>query len=109
MKSNPVKVSGRLFRYDFDRAAVEYLIKADAETISEENEWKQKHGSALYGIDSEGYIVCSTAGLNVANWQNTATRRDYLSAWADELTEEENCLAEDFIKNELPYLKEETR
>lgn len=38
MKSNPVKVSGKLFRYDFDRSVVEYIIKADAETISEENE-----------------------------------------------------------------------
>lgn len=37
MKSNPVKVSGKLFRYDFDHSVVEYIIKADAETISEEN------------------------------------------------------------------------
>lgn len=48
-----VKVSGKLFRYDFDRSVVEYIIEADAETISEENEWKQKHGSALFCIDSE--------------------------------------------------------
>ena len=109
MKSNPVKVGGKLFRYDFDRSVVEYIIKADAETTSEENEWKQKHGSTLFGIDSEGYIVCSTAGLNVANWKNTAARKEYLSEWADELSEEENCLAEDFVKNELPYLKEETK
>lgn len=27
MKSNPVKVSGKLFRYDFDRSVVEYIIK----------------------------------------------------------------------------------
>ena len=43
------------------------------------------------------------------NWMNTAARKEYLSEWADELSEEENCLAEDFVKNELPYLKEETR
>ncbi len=109
MKSNPVKVSGKLFRYDFDRSVVEYIIKADAETISEENEWKRKHGSPLFGIDPEGYIVCSTAGLNVANWKNAAARKEYLSEWADELSEEESYLAEDFVKNELPYLKEETR
>ena len=54
MKSNPVKVSGKLFRYDFDHSVVEYIIKADAETISEENEWKRKHGSPLFGIDPEG-------------------------------------------------------
>ena len=109
MKSKAIKVSGKLFRYDFDRSVVELIIKADAKTISEENEWKQKHGSALFGIDSEGYIVCATAGLNAVNWKNTAARKEYLSEWADELSEEENCLAEEFVKNELPYLKEETK
>ena len=109
MKSKPVKVNGKLFRYDFDRSAVEYIIKADAETISEENEWKQKHGSALFDIDPEGYIVCSTAGLNVKNWKNAAARKEYLSEWADELSEEESYLADDFVKNELPHLKEETK
>ena len=42
MKSNPVKVSGKLFRYDFDHSVVEYIIKADAETIDAEIEWEQK-------------------------------------------------------------------
>lgn len=109
MKSNPVKVSGKLFRYDFDRSVVEYIIKADAETIREENEWKQKHGSPLFGIDAEGYIVCSTAGLNTGYWHDADIRREYLSAWANELEEEANCLAEDFVKNEIQYLKEETK
>lgn len=111
MKSKPVKVSGKLFRYDFDRSVVEYIIEADAETISEENEWKQKHGSALFGIDSEGYIVCSIAEPNVANWnwKNVAARKEYLSEWADELSEEESCLVDDFAKNELPFLNEKTK
>lgn len=107
MKSNPVKVSGKLFRYDFDHSVVEYIIKADAETISEENEWKQEHGSALFGIDSEGYIVCSTAGLNMANWKNAAARKEYLSGWADELEEETACLVDDFVKYELPSMMKE--
>lgn len=55
MKSNPVKVSGKLFRYDFDRSVVEYIIKADAETIDAEIEWEQKHGSQLYGVGADGY------------------------------------------------------
>lgn len=38
MKSKPIKVSGRLFRYDFDRSAVEYIVKAGAETVREEEE-----------------------------------------------------------------------
>ena len=109
MKSNPVKVSGKLFRYDFDRSVVEYIIKADAETISEENEWKRKHGSPLFGIDPEGYIVCSTAGLNAGYWHDADVRREYLSAWANELEEEANRLEEDFVKNEIQYLKEETK
>lgn len=109
MKSNPVKVSGKLFRYDFDHSVVEYIIKADAETISEENEWKRKYGSQLYGVGADGCIVLASAGLRKENWMNTAARKEYLSEWADELSEEENCLAEDFVKNELPYLKEETR
>ena len=108
MKSNPVKVGDKLFRYDFDHAVVEYIAKADAEIVSVENVWKKKYGSSLYGIDSEGYIVLASAGLNVKDWKNTAARNEYLSGWAEELDEEENRLAEEFIKNELPYLKEET-
>lgn len=107
MKSHPIKVSDKLFRYDFDRSVVEYIIKADAETIREENEWKQKHGSPLFGIDADGYIVCSTAGLNVSNWKDTDARGEYLSGWANELAEEANCLAEDFVKYELPGLMKE--
>lgn len=107
MKSNPVKVSGKLFRYDFDRSVVEYIIKADAETISEENEWKRKYGSPLFGIDADGYIVCSTAGLSVGNWKDVDVRREYLSGWADELEEEAACLADDFVKYELPNMMKE--
>lgn len=107
MKSNPVKVSGKLFRYDFDHSVVEYIIKADAETISEENEWKRKHGSPLFGIDPEGYIVCSTAGLNAGYWHDADVRREYLSGWAYELEEEATCLANDFVKYELPNMMKE--
>ena len=107
MRSNPVKVSGKLFRYDFDHSVVEYIIKADVETISEENEWKRKCGSPLFGIDAEGYIVCSTAGLSVGNWKDVDARREYLSGWADELEEEATCLADDFVKYELPNMMKE--
>lgn len=109
MKSKPVKVGGKLFRYDFDHSVVEFIVKADAETISEENDWKQKHGSALFGIDAEGYIVCSIAGLNAAIWKDTAARKEYLSGWAEEMSEEEQCLAEEFVRNELPHLMNETK
>ncbi len=109
MKSNPVKVSGKLFRYDFDRSVVEYIQKATASQIDEEIEWEQKHGSQLYGIGADGYIVLSSAGLNATNWKDAAARKEYLTEWADELEEESNRLAEDFVRNEIQYLKEETR
>lgn len=109
MKSKPVKVSGKLFRYDFDRSVVEYIIKAAEKIIDAEIEWEQKHGSQLYGIGADGYIVLSSAGLNATNWKNAAARKEYLSEWAGELEEEANCLAEDFVKNELPRLEEEIK
>lgn len=107
MKSNPVKVSGKLFRYDFDRSVVEYIIKADAETIDAEIEWEQKHGSQLYGVGADGYIVLASAGLRKENWMNTATRKEYLSGWAYELEEEATCLANDFVKYELSNMMKE--
>ena len=64
-----------------------------AETIDAEIEWEQKHGSQLYGVGADGYIVLASAGLRKENWTNTAARKEYLSEWADELSEEENCLA----------------
>ena len=107
MKSNPVKVSGKLFRYDFDRSVVEYIIKADAETIDAEIEWEQKHGSQLYGVGADGCIVLASAGLRKENWMNTAARKEYLSGWAYELEEEATCLTNDFVKYELPNMMKE--
>lgn len=107
MKSNPVKVSGKLFRYDVDHSVVEYIIKADAETIDAEIEWEQKHGSQLYGVGADGYIVLASAGLRKENWMNAAARKEYLSGWADELEEEATCLADDFVKYELPNMMKE--
>lgn len=107
MKSNPVKVSGKLFRYDFDHSVVEYIIKADAETIDKEIEWEQKHGSQLYGVGADGYIVLASAGLRKENWMNTAARKEYLSGWANELDEETACLVDDFVKYELPSMMKE--
>lgn len=102
MKSNPVKISGKLFRYDFDHAVVEYICKADADIIAEENEWKANHGGRpLFGIDETGHIVCATAGLNVSNWKDAYARQEYLSGWAAELDEEAERLADDFVKYEM--------
>ena len=78
-----------------------------AETIDAEIEWEQKHGSQLYGVGADGYIVLASAGLRKENWTNTAARKEYLSGWADELEEEATCLADDFVKYELPNMMKE--
>lgn len=110
MKSKPVKVSGKLFRYDFGNAMVEYIIKADEEMLKEEAEWKEKHhGDSLFNIDEDGYSVLSTAGLSVSNWKDADARKGYLIGWAAELEEEEEHMAEAFVRNELPHLMKETK
>ena len=43
MKSNPYKLDGKLFRYDFDHSMVEYIFKAEAEDIAFEQEWEKTH------------------------------------------------------------------
>ena len=108
MKSNPIKVGGKLFRYDFDSSTVEYIDKATAEDIEFERELKEKYGNCGYNIDESGYMVLATVGLGVENWKNAEARKEYLTDWSDEWDEETRRLLDDFIKNELPYLKEET-
>ena len=110
MKSNPVKVGGRLFRYDFGNAMVEYIIKADEEMLKEEAEWKEKHhGDSLFNIDEDGYSILSTAGLNVSNWKDADARKGYLIGWAAELEEEEERMAEEFVRYELPSMMEDLK
>lgn len=69
---------------------VEYIQEATASQIDEEIEWEQKHGSQLYGIGADGYIVLSSAELNATNWKDAAARKEYLAEWANEL-EEADC------------------
>lgn len=107
MKSKPVKVCEKLFRYDYDAAVVEYIYKMSAEEIAEEKEWIAKHGRPLLGCDEDGYTVVQTVGLRRENWKNVAARNEYLSEWAAELGAEENRLMTDFIKYELPYYQKE--
>lgn len=103
-KSSPYKLNGKLFRYDFNRSVVEYICKADEETIADEAEWKQKYGKPLYGIDADGYIVISSVGLRKENWTDKEARNEYLSGWCSDIDEESEALVDDFVKYELPYL-----
>lgn len=108
MKSSICKVKGKLFRYNFDTCEVEYIYKASAEEIQDEEDWKQKHnGEPLVGIDADGYSVVSTIGLQKKNWTNKAARTEYLEEWAAELEAEGRALADAFVRYELPYLKGE--
>lgn len=99
MKSKPYKLNGKLFRYDFDSNVVEYIEKADAETLADEAEWKKNHdGRSLYGIGEDGYMVFSTVGLHSSNWKDKEARDEYLAGWADELDEEAAALVADFMR-----------
>lgn len=100
------KLDGKLFRYNEDHGVVEYVMKADADTIREEAEWKAEHnGRGLYDIDADGYMVIESAGLLRENWNNRETRDEYLHGWIDELDEEMRCMEAEFEKYELPYLQ----
>lgn len=104
MKSKPYKVSGKLFRYDFDSSTVEYIAKAGTEEIEADREWKETHGRSLYGIGDDGYMVLDTIGLNRKNWEDKGARDEYLAAWAVDLDAELEEMTANFAKYELPYL-----
>ena len=55
MKSKPYKVSGKLFRYDFDSSTVEYISKAEPEDGSREEPraiWKESGRASWLCWDS---------------------------------------------------------
>lgn len=105
MKSNPYKLNGKLFRYNFDTCIVEYIMKADKDGLEADEEWKRTHGGrSLFGIGSDGYIILDSIGLSLENWKNKEARDGYLSAWCNDLDEELASMAADFVKYELPYL-----
>ena len=105
MKSKPYKFQGKLFRYDFDHAMVEYICKAGAEEIADEKEWMETHNKPLYGIDADGYMELDAVGLRAENWKRKAVRDEYLSQYCFDLDEEAAWLAHDFEKYELPHMK----
>lgn len=104
-KSRPYKLNGKIFRYDYDNSVVEYIYKESAEEIKNEQKWIAEHGRPLFCIDTDGYSVVDTVGLNAKNWKNKASRDEYLSEWAFELDEEGAFLLEQFVKYELPMMQ----
>ena len=106
MKSKPYKFQGKLFRYDFDNAIVEYISKADKEMLSDNEDWMERHGHNLWDIDEDGYVKLDGVGLRSENWKRKEARDEYLYEWCVDLDEESAALERDFVKYELPYLKE---
>jgi hypothetical protein len=84
--SDPIKVNGKWFRYNYKYSEVEYIT----------------HASNEFGPIE----VVTSVGLNKDTWNDKQARNEYLQGWAEELEAEANSLADDFIKNELPYLTE---
>lgn len=103
-KSKVYEQDGKLFRYNYDDAVVEYVYKATEDDKAEEAEWKEKYGSSLYHIDSDGYAVINSIGLHRDNWEHEGLRREYIAQWIADLDEELRALAADFERYELPIL-----
>ena len=102
MASSIYKLRGKLFRYDEKSCIVHHIMKATEEDLKDEAEWMEKYGHPLYGIDADGYIELSGAGLRPENWKNRESRDEYLNGWIDEMEEEAAIMAADFVKYELP-------
>lgn len=102
MKSNPYKAFGKLFRFDYDRSIVEYIVKAETKDVESDRKWKETYGVSLYGIKEDGYMVANTIGLSQENWENQDVRDEYLASWSADLDEELKSMEADYIKCEFP-------
>lgn len=107
MKSTPYSYKGKLFRYDYGTCEVEYIYKADEQTIQEEIDWFTNHGSPLFGIDLDGYITVCSVGLSKENWYNKAVRDEYLFEYCNEIDSYTQNLFSTFIRTELNSMREE--
>ena len=101
MKYEYQNVGKKTFQFDRKRAIVRYVYKATPDMVEEENEWMEKHGRPLYGIDEDGYMTLDSAGLSGIHWDDKEFRMECLSSWCLEIEEETNSLVEDYIRYEL--------
>ena len=63
----------------------------------------------LYKDEEDGnYYEVEAIGLRPDNWKNKNVRNEYIEEYLDELDTEVSYLANDFIKNELPYYQNES-
>ena len=80
MRSRVCKVRGKQFRYNYDRALVEWVCKPTDPDDEVE----------------DGYVILDSVGLSRKNWDNKESRAYYLDLWVDDIGEECYCLAQDF-------------
>ena len=90
-----VKHGGRDFAYDKKDNILHYLFK-DEEEID-----------VMGGIENVPFRSLDAAGLSLDSWTDTDVRDEYLDGYANDLDDEASYLAQDFIKNELPYLQQQ--
>jgi len=64
------KVGKKSFRYNYDRATLEWVCKPDAQMIEDNKEWQEKFGKDLWDI-VDGYVVFDTIGLGRDNWKES--------------------------------------
>lgn len=106
MTSKPYKYGKHYFKYDYENGIVHMMWKPNAQELKEmredNKEWQDKYGKDLWDLDENNMTELDSAGLRSENWKNKEIRDEYLAEWTMETDEEAACLAEDFIKNELP-------
>lgn len=96
-KTRPYRFRNRLFRYDFEKGLVSWIVKASEEEYADNEHWQQKFGRNLWDIDEDGYIEIQAAGLLRANWKDKAVRDDYLEQWCDEIDYESALYSKEFL------------
>ena len=85
--SRVVKCDGKLFRYNYDRGLVEYVIKPPKNASADNEEWMREFGHPLWDIKN-GYVVLDEVGLSYNNWKDAEARESYLINYSDDLDEE---------------------
>lgn len=62
----------------------------------------------LYKEDDGTFTEITSVGLRPENWKNKAVRNEYLDEWIEEMSYEAQSYADDFLKYELPYLRNDS-
>lgn len=80
------KVGHRRFRYNYENCHIEYIAKADKETLKTNEEWLERNGYPLWDIDEKGYSIIDSIGCFLEDWKESP--RGMCEMWAGDLDEE---------------------